>query len=436
MGWLAVAYAVSLVGYLAVNVCAARWLGIDDYGRFLVVTTVAFVIGQVALFGAHRAGLREVSKLPANDGLALTEVGREGAAVLWLAVPAVAAASGIVYVLLASDGIGGDGHAVVAVGVELALLVWANAVQRMGASYLRGLGRLATASFLDGSAGGAMTLCAQGLLLGAGLVVRPGASLSTVLALMVLGYLPSLIISLHLLRHVWWGSRPELLFGSLRTGLRRYRAFAVIQVAGYAGSSLEIWLAALALTATQASYFGAAQRLALMYAVPLMALQAVASPAISRGALGSGAAVLESALRTSATFALLAAGLFALPVFVRPGQVLQMFFGATVPGFGLVLVLLVLSQLVNVATGMCGPVLTMTRYEGSVAVVTSGALGLRAVVGVPAALAAGPLGLALSSMTISAACWLYLVVEARRRCDINTLPTWRPSLEVLRLVRG
>jgi O-antigen/teichoic acid export membrane protein len=433
MVWLMGGYAISLVGYLAVNIMSARLLGAGVYGSFLVVTTVAFVVGQLALFGAHRAGLREVARLDRADRAGLAAIGREGAAIVCLAVPAVAAASALLYIAVSGAGL--DGNRVL-LGIELGLLICVNALQKLGANYLRGLGRLAAASFVDGSSGGALTLSVQSLLLGVLLLTGSTPALPAVLAVVAAGYLPSMLVIVGLLRGLWRAVRLPEMLASLRRSVQRYRVFAVIQVVGYAGASLEIWLAALTLSAHHASYFGAAQRLALMSAVPLTALQSVASPAISRTVLTRTRGLLEGALRTSATLALLSACAFAIPVVIWPDLVLGIFFEGEPTGFAGVLIILLIGQLINVATGMCGPVLTMTRFEGTVAKATTLGLVLRVAIGIPAAVMGGAMGLAVTATAVSAFMWVYLVVQARTKCSLNTLPTLRPTLGSLQVVKG
>jgi O-antigen/teichoic acid export membrane protein len=306
----------------------------------------------------------------------------------------------------------------------------------MGACCLRGLGRVAAASLLDGAAGGAMTLSVQAVILVALSAAGTAVDLQAVLAAMIVGYLPAVAVSLVLARSMLRGLRFGGLVRALRSAVGRHRTFAVIQILGYSGASLEIWLAALTLSRAQASYFGAAQRLALMCAVSLTALQSVASPAISRSMPADDHRLLQNSLRTSASLALVAAGALAAPILLWPGDAMRIYFGHPVTGFSGVVVLLVVGQLVNVATGMCGPVLVMTRFEGTFAVVTAAGLAIRVVVGIPAALLGGAVGLAATATAVSAVGWVYLVIAARAKCRLNTLPTLRPSLPSLRLVRG
>jgi O-antigen/teichoic acid export membrane protein len=433
--WLILAYVTSFIGFLVVNIASARLLGIENYGSFLVVTTVALVVGQLALFGAHRAGLRDMARIENADRGSLGGILEEGAAVACLAVPAVAIGSAVVYLGASAGGMEST-RTELLLALELAVLICLTALQKLGANYLRGLGRLGVASFVDGSSGGALTMGAQSLSLGGILLCGLHTSLPVVLAVVAFGYLPSMILIATLLRGLWPSTGLRRKLHVLRLTIHRYRVFAIIQVIAFAGASLEIWLAVLTLSADQASLFGAAQRLALMVAVPLTALQSVVSPAIARSTMTPSPSHLQGALRTSATLALGGAFMIALPMVIWPAQAIGVFFGSDPSGFNAVLIVLVLGQLINVATGMCATVLTMTHFEGTVGRVTSANLGLRVLLGLPAAMLLGPMGLAVTSTALTAAMWAYLVVQARTKCNLDTLPSWRPTLASLRLVRG
>ena len=282
MLWLLAAYGLSLIAYLVLNGAAGRLLGVR-YATFSSIVAAAAVLGQLALFGAHRAGLREVARLDPADRATRRALGRDASAVAFVAVPAVSAASALGCLLLLRDE-PGAGAVALLTGLLVAMTAW----QKLAANYLRGLGRLGVASILDGGSGGATTLAAQALLLCVLLEFETRTSLSGVLWCCALAYLPALALGGGLM----W--RAELLVWSRRSHLRllrvlrRYRVFALIQVVGFASVSIEIWIASLALPQGSAAGFDAAARLALLYGVPLNALQSVASPAISRLAGGSG----------------------------------------------------------------------------------------------------------------------------------------------------
>jgi Sulfotransferase domain len=61
--WFGVSYLAAILGYLAVNAAAARMLGPDDFGHFVIIYTSSIAVVQLGLLGVHRAGLREAARI-------------------------------------------------------------------------------------------------------------------------------------------------------------------------------------------------------------------------------------------------------------------------------------------------------------------------------------------------------------------------------------
>ncbi len=100
------------------------------------------------------------------------------------------------------------------------------------------------------------------------------------------------------------------------------------------------------------------------------------------------------------------------------------------------LVILAVSYLMNVLTGICGATLSMTHHEGRYAVVLSSGLVARLALGTALAAAMGLEGLAVSAAVVSVAVNWALWLAVLRAVRVNTLPTVRPSIRVLRQIRG
>ena len=142
-------YAVAIVGYLAVNVIAARMLGPSGFGYLIVLLTVAGLVAQLALLGIHRAGLREASR--AEDAETLTALRQQVRAILLVPLPlASVATAGVMWLI----GPGEESKALTA--VLSGILVYQSGYQLLSANFLRGLGHIRTASLLSGRSGGAL----------------------------------------------------------------------------------------------------------------------------------------------------------------------------------------------------------------------------------------------------------------------------------------
>ena len=73
IAWFALSYGGAILGYLVVNALSARFLT-AEFGSFVVAGTVATLVGQIALFGAHRGGLREAAVLTRADDASLANL--------------------------------------------------------------------------------------------------------------------------------------------------------------------------------------------------------------------------------------------------------------------------------------------------------------------------------------------------------------------------
>src|SRR4051812_35040652 len=102
LSWFAASYVVSLVGYLSVNALAARFLGADDFGVFVVIYSSALFVGLISLLGVHRSGLREGSRVDSADDPMLLELRADVWVIHRTTQPATALLSGLGAALLSS----------------------------------------------------------------------------------------------------------------------------------------------------------------------------------------------------------------------------------------------------------------------------------------------------------------------------------------------
>jgi O-antigen/teichoic acid export membrane protein len=378
--------------------------------------------------GSHRSALRSAARIIDDDApvrLALRETSRAASAV---ALPFSGVVAGLVAAVLLKDrGV----TAQVSGGVGVALLVALSGQLKLWASLLRGFGSTRMASLFEGRSGGAAAaLCQAALLLGVTLAAKE-AGLGWTLLLAGAGYVVPVIAAGWMLRKFW---RPDEV-PRLRRGLRRLLtddwAFASAQLTSYVHANLELWLAGLLLSSVDASLFGAADRLVLLLAVPLTALQVVFAPAIAR--LGAtDPALAERILRTGATLATAVTAIGWIPMLLAPGFLLDVVYG---PGFDeaeVALVILTVGYVANVTTGLASIALAMTGREYDLARILWACVGCRAVLAVAGASLGGVDGLAiaeaLSTMIMVMAIWR----SSRKLTGLSTQLTLHPDIRVLR----
>lgn len=423
-------YALAIIGYLGVNVVAARMLGPAGFGYLVVLMTAAGLVAQLALLGIHRAGLREAAR--AEDPETLVALRRQFRAVLLVPLP-VASALTAVAVWLVHPG----GGSAALTGALAGILVYQSGYQLLSANFLRGLGHIRTASLLSGRSGGALVAILQAV--GVGLVAwrAPDSGLTGVLLGVVAGYLGPLCFASWELNRSWPAAKgPRRTFHELHSVVRRDWRFTFSQSGGYLNSTVELWLGGAVLTAGGTSLFAAAQRLGRLLVIPATSLATVFAPAIARLSTRGDRSQLQTMVRTAASMTTVFSAVLWLPMIVAPELVLRVVFG---PGFGAAapaLALIATGYLLNSVSGMSGKTLSMSHHEGDLAVITWAVVAARVVSGVVCAHLWGITGLAASSLAISTVFYLANWLAVRRRLSISTHATLRPNLKILARIAG
>jgi O-antigen/teichoic acid export membrane protein len=432
--WFAISYGVAIGGYLLLNASASRLLSPALFGYFVVAMTAATVVGQLGLMGVHRAGLREAAQLAEGDDEGLLLLRRGVRAVLVLALPLAGFVSGAVAFALADDY---DTSTRWLVGIGMALMVVLGGQQKLWANYLRGFGDIKFASLLEGRSGGALVAALQAIGLLALLRWRPDAGIGVALLVVGLGFVLPVLGAARRVTRRWRHVRPRgHVFADFGLVLRRDWRFATNQVAAYLNATVEIWIAGLVLSSLDTSLYSAAQRLALLLAVPLTSIQVVFAPVTARMLASGDTRTLERLLRTGGTIAALVTAVAWVPMLVAPGPLLDFVFGPAFDGAATVLFLLTVGSIANVLSGLCGTALTMSHHEGSVAAVQVVACVTRIAAGFAAAVIWGLDGLGATAAIVTVAMYFAMWRLARVRLGLRTELTLRPRLGLVRRTLG
>jgi O-antigen/teichoic acid export membrane protein len=443
LGWFVASYGVALVGYLAVNAIAGRFLGRDLFGYFVLAMTTAAIAGQLALVGVHRSGLREAAKLrdkqlagatldAPEDLQQLQRLVGGARAVSLVSLPIAAVVCGGVAVALVHQLVEG-----LEVGLSLAVMVWLAGEQILVSQYLRGFGRVRLASLLEGRSGGALVAGLQAVALGLVWRVWPATGLVGAFTAVSLGYVVPVLLGRIALREVFAAGRADRsLVADLRFTLHNDWRFASNQLATYLNTTTELWVASAILASASVSLFGAATRLAMTLMIPMTSLQVVFAPVVARMLATGEHRRLERVLRSGTSMATLASALLWVPMLLVPGVLLTTLFGRQFHGAATVLVLLTLGILPSVVTGNSGTVLTMSHHEGTMATVQWVTVGVRTVGAVIAGTLVGLTGLGVSSAVATALLGVGSWWLAHDKTGVWTQLTLRPELRLLRRTRG
>ena len=430
LAYYAPSYAVSIGGNLVLNAAAARTLGVEDFGYFVLVFTATVLVGQFSLLGVHRSGLREAAKAESAETVGALRHGVRAVLLIPLPLASVATAA----VMWGLDGGDPDDWLTAALSGALVFLA---GYQKINANFLRGLGHVRAATMLTGRSGGSLIAVGQATCVLLVAVVVPGWGLPGILAGTAVGYLVPLVWATWLLRRRWPRiERHPRTLHDLRVVVRRDWRFAMSQTGGFLNSTLELWLAGVMLSGGATSLFAAAHRLSHLVVVPHHAIQVVFSPAVARLAARDQHGRLEPLVRTAATVATVASGLLWLPMVIVPGLVLTTVFGAGFDDAVVALVLLASAYLLNASSGPASTTLSMSHHEGVVALISWGLMAPRVASGVACALAWGVIGLAASTAAMAIITYALTWWAARSRVGISTHVTLRPNLSLLRQIRG
>lgn len=431
MGWFAISYGLAMVGYLATNAVASRWLGVAEFGSFVAGTTAAIGLGQFALIGAHRAGLRDAATLGPDPDRAMGDLRGGAAGVAWITLPLAAGVAGVIGFFWA------DGPQVsqVLVGLGAAALVYFSGLQKLWGNYLRGLGHVRLSSLLEGRSGGALVGLSQVCTLAAFWILLPTPALALAFVATAIAFSIPVLVAGHVVRRHWRHlPRRGSVLQQLRRSIARSWRFAVNQFATFLGGAAELWIAGLILTAVESSLFSASFRLTFLLAIPMTSMQVVFAPLCARLISEERHSELEQILRTGATVALLGTSMIIVPMVVAPGEILSLVFGPEFAAGSVVFLILLTGNVANQISGLSGTVLTMSHREGVAATTQTVVVVTRVVSGVLAAIYFGLEGLAISAAANSVLLYSLMWWHSAR-FGVKTHPTLRPRLRAMMSAR-
>jgi O-antigen/teichoic acid export membrane protein len=410
--------------FLAVglNALLARLLSPAELGAYFLVSSVVAVGVMIAQFGLPKAALRFVA-----EGLTAGRTDRVRATVRASLLAGLA--GGALVGLSLNLGVGNfianrvfDSPLMYGAMGVAALWVVVLSVQGILAEIFRGFHDIRWASVF----GGPFTSLATVAILALIWAIGVPADLRSVVLVSALAVALSVGLALRLLR------RKTLSLTSQPTQLDP-RLFSVAgsllltNVTLFLLRQLDLWAIGMFRSEQEVAIYGAALRLVLQVAVPLLIVNAVVPPVISRLYTLGDIGRLESTLRTVTTFAALPAGAVLACFILFGGPILAFVYGEFYRQGALLLVILSFGQLINVFAGSCGVALNLTghhRIALSIGLISSSlmAIGMFWAVGIY-----GPIGVAVASAAGSMLNNVLLVVAVKRHIGIWTHLQLAPS---------
>ena len=418
-GWVLLGRAVALPVGLLQAMLLARVLGPADVGAYFLAISLVIPLAIVSQLGLSRAMVKLVA-----SALALERPNAARHAIR-VALPTTLVVGGLL-ALGVADGPGRwltsllqDGERLRAALPILALMGLSFALIDVMAETLRGFHDLRAASALG-------DFLVQRLLLVLALAVlwlwAWPAAVGDVLVLALCAALAVLALAAGL---VWRQLRalPQrgAPFGTVEI-LRHGAPFLLVRLNLWVTAGADLWLLGMFRPPEEVAVYGAASRMALLTAIPLMVCNSVLAPTVAELYSRRQLDRLEKVVRAAATMAAAPAALVVL-VFVLAGDRLLglLFTDAYRAGYPVV-VCLALGQWVNVAFGSCAISLTMTGHQRDV-MIASTVTAAATIVGFYLLAPHGTLAVAA---VIAASLVLYNLILSRiahRRLGIRTWTT-------------
>lgn len=430
--WVVAGRSLGIVVTTLVNMALARWLLPDDFGSFLLVSSVLALASLSAMLGLNTAIVRFVA-----ESLGKGDVNRArqsirltiGVAVVSISSVACVAALALGYFDKMIFG------AARLPGIVPLMVLWLVllAVLQLLAEGCRGLQEMRLASlFSGGQTGGLLSnLLFLLLIVPAILLGKPSLYTAIALNLVAMGVCLPLAIYGFVRAARARLATPILEHSSSNLSVRELLAFStpmlMIQLLAFAATQADLLIAGICCPHDQLALYGAARRLTLLVALPVQMLNLTVIASIAESHAKRRPRELERVLRSAASLTALPSMLAIVVLILWGGPILSLAFGSYFRQAALPLGILSVGQLFLVFAGSSGCTLEMTGNQmTSLFVNLVGAIAL-VVIGTLAARAFGIVGLAIASSSVITVQSLVLWLLAKRIVGVWTHPTLQPS---------
>lgn len=411
---VASAFAVTAVGQLALLAVTARVLSPEDFVSYLVYASVIPVSAAIGAAGLNRKILREVSTIDAESPLP-PRLRTELRLTMTYVAPACAIAAGSL--LLGVDALRSQ-PVNVTHGALAAMWSYGVTVQTISAALHRARDGRLRANLSEGRSGGPLTISLQ---IACTLIATTASGdwrLTAILAASMVGAVAaaSAINVRPLLGTFRSHSAPAI---SLTAFVKGAAPYATAGIAVLISGAMDVWLAALLLTATEGAHYAAAFRLAVLVGTPVAVVQVATARRLARS-LASGVSDAQVVASRTALLGLIPAGLLAATLLTSPSFWLSRLYGEDFSSAAPLLIPFVIFGLVDAFTGPCGPALTYSGYENIVSTINWLAVGVRASLVVLLIGNLQAVSLAVASSSIAVTGMLALWLSARRTTRVWT----------------
>ena len=367
--WTLVCRSGGIVAVMTVHILLARSLTAEDFGAFVIASSLAVCFSMLAMFGLNTLLCRYVAESLAVDSP------RRAALGVWLSIRI-----GAVSLLVAAIAGGTCAHLLGEYGfdmpqlsrVSVAVAVWILllAAGQMIAELFRGLHHLFAASALGGVTGG---LVSNFLFLALLAVAAARGELSFDAAVMLVlpaSFAAVVIGGMSLYLFAWprvsatdHDERHDLPTLSLRHVLGDAWPIALVQTVSFAVAQLDIWTVARFADEADLAFYAVARRVSLLVALPLTLVSLAIASSISELHARRDKQRLSKIVRGAANVSTAITLLLISGILFNAEGILALGFGSTYAAGAGALRILCVGQLVYVLSGPSGVMLMMTGHQ-------------------------------------------------------------------------
>lgn len=414
--WAAGGKVVTMTATLVLNAFVARLLSPTDVGvYFLILSIVPFA---TALGGM---GLREAVVKLVADRIAEGHPGQAravvGAALRWTILGGAVVAG--IFALGAGNWLGVDvfnvphlGELAVAIGLLVGLMTISNQL----AESFRGFHDIRMATVTNGLANSVLpaVFVSYVFLTGSGMGL-PGVVNMHLAALLLTLAMAGWVLAGKLSRLGASESHHDMSLRSLALPLMVADLSFILQ------ARIALWIVAASLQSTDVALYGAAFRLVMLVATPLVLVNAVLPPIIAEMHTLGKRQELQRVLRGVAAVAALPSAMMFLLLAFFGRSILALVFGTYYGQAWAVLVILSVGQVVNALSGSCALTLMMTGQQKPLMVIALASAAFQAGLGIGLSKVLGLAGVALAVAGVLVLQNAVMVVWVRAKTGVWTV---------------
>lgn len=428
--WIVVGRLLGVGVTMLINVVLARWLSHDDYGSYLLLTSLLALASLLGMLGLGPALARFVGEgLGHRDNDRARQSVRLVLSIAPVSIAGVAIVVAVVLLRFHPSTLGLPAGPWI-VPIVIATLILLAALQLLGEAS-RSLHDMRLATLLSGGQTGGLLSNTVFLVFISALAWIGAPDLRTALALNALAMviiLPAAVWGFFRTARTCLGppaARPTATKLAMRPLLSFSISMLAVQLLTLTTTQADLWIAGVACHHDQVALYGSARRLMLLVSLPVQMLNLTVIASIAELHVQRRLGDLERLLRRSAALAALPSAAAIVVLIVWADPVLELLFGPFFCAAALPLTILAVGQLFLVAAGSCGCALEMSGNHVVVLLVNLVAAVAVVAVGTWAARQFGILGLAVASAGVIAAQSITLWLLAKRIVGVWTHPTLR-----------